>query len=179
MTDALSPGRLSKEGSSAYQRGDYLAAARAFEAASQSYAASGDALQSAELANNCSVAYLQAGEAAAALSTVEGTPAIFAAAGDIRRQALALGNLAAALEAQSRLDEAADVYQQSADLLQQAGEYTLRVDVMRSLSALQLRTGRQLEALATMQAGLEGVKHPSPKQRVLKKLLQVPFRLMR
>lgn len=114
----------------------------------------------------------------AALEVVLGTDKIFAEAGDLRRQAMALGNQAAALEALNRPDEAIDAYERSAELLTQVGDTETRVSVMQSLSALQLRHGRQLEALATMQAGLNGVKHPTPKQRMLRKLLQIPFKFM-
>jgi tetratricopeptide (TPR) repeat protein len=96
----------------------------------------------------------------------------------LRRQGLALGNLAAALEANGRLEEAVELYQQSADVLKQAGEDQLRANVMQSLSAVQLRTGRQLEALASMSAGLEDIKHPNPKQSILKRLLRIPFRML-
>lgn len=176
--NTVSPNKLAEEGKAAYQRGDYLASARAFESAGEGFTTAGDALNAAEMANNSSVAYLQAGEAESALRTVEGTAAVFAAAGDLRRQGMALGNLGAALEALNRLDEAQEAYQQSADVLQQAGEMDLRVHVMQSLSGLQLRTGRQLQALATMQAGLEGVERPSAKQRLMKQFLKVPFKLL-
>lgn len=172
------PGQLVSEGNNAYRRGDYLAAARAFTAASESYTTTGDALKAAEIANNASVAYLKAGDSQASLQAVEGTPKIFADAGDLRRQGIALGNQAAALEACGSLEEAADLYQQSADILKQAGEDQLRANAMQSLSALQLRTGRQLEALASMSAGLEDIKHPNPKQSVLKRLLRIPFRMI-
>lgn len=178
MNEALDPKQLSKEGKSAYKRGDYLASARAFDAASQGFAEIEDTLNAAEMANNSSVAYLQAGDAQAALQVVESTPAVFSAAGDVRRQAMALGNLAAALEALGRLDEAIDTYQQSADLLKEAGEDQLRLNVMQSLSALQMRTGRQLEALASMKVGLDGVEKLSGKQRLIKKLLKIPFNMM-
>jgi chaperonin cofactor prefoldin len=104
--------------------------------------------------------------------------ATFDQAGDVLHQAMALGNWAAALEELDRLDDAAEAYQQSADLLKQIGEDGLRVHVMQSLSALQLRMGRQLQALATMQAGLEDVRRPTPKQLLLKQLLKIPFRLL-
>ena len=178
MDEITSAERLSKEGKSSYERGDYLSAARAFETAAQSFTNAGKTLDSAEAANNSSVAFLQAGEAEAALKAVEGTPAIFAEAGDLRRQGMALGNRGAALEALDRLEEAADMYQQSADILAQAGEDKLRANVMQSLSTLQLRMGRQLQALATLQAGLEGVKRPSPKQIFLKQLLRIPFQMV-
>jgi hypothetical protein len=55
----------------------------------------------------------------------------------------------------------------------------MRAHVLQSLSKLQLKSGRQIEALATMEAGLEGFKKPTLKQRILKKLLQMPFRFLK
>lgn len=177
MAQAITPQDLAKEGQTAYQRQEYLAAAHAFEAAQRGYLAMGDALNAAEMANNCSVAYLQAGDGAAALAAVEGSQAVFAQAGDLRRQGMALGNLGAALEALERAEEALEAYQQAADILQQAGEDQLRAQVMQSLSMLQFQMGRQLQALASMQSGLEGVKHPSVKQKMIKKLLNSPMEM--
>jgi tetratricopeptide (TPR) repeat protein len=178
MDEQISIKQLISDGKSAYQQGDFLAAARAFDAAAESYTAAGDALNAAEMSNNSSVAYLQAGEAQEALRSVEGTPVVFANAGDRRRQGMSLGNLGAALEAVGRLDEAADVYRQSAELLEATGEDDLRAYVMKSLSALQLRKGRHIEAVATMESGLEGIKHPKPQQSFLKKLLGIPRKLL-
>jgi tetratricopeptide (TPR) repeat protein len=178
MSDALNQAQETKEGKEAYQRGDYGAAAKLFQAAAEGYASAGDKLTEAELLNNCGVAYLRAGDGKAALQAIEATPATFASAGDIRRQGLALGNLGDALESVGRKQEAADIYTQSAELLEQAGEDEMRAHVLQSLSKLQLKSGRQIEALATMEAGLEGFKKPSLKQRFLKKLLRFPFKLM-
>ena len=178
MNETLNPKQLADEGKSAFQREDYVAAAKAFQAAAQGYGSSGDELNAAEMRNNSSVALLKSGDAQASFQAVEGTAAIFAAAGDIRRQGLALGNLGAALEAIDRKQEAAEAYEQSADLLKQAGEEQMRAHVLQSLSKLQLRSGRQIEALATMEAGIESFEHPSFKQRLLKKLLHWPFRLL-
>ncbi len=179
MNEFLDAAQLAKEASQAYQRGDYESAARSFQAAAQGYKTFQDTLNAAEMANNASVAYLQAGDGPAALQAVEGTAEIFAAEGDVRRQAMALGNLGSALEALKRFEDAEQAYQQSADLLKQVGEDQLRLNVMQSLSSLQMRTGRQLQALSSMQAGLEDVNRPSPRQRILKKLLRVPFKLMK
>ena len=178
MDEPISLSQLISEGKSAYQQGDFVAAGRAYEAAAAGYQAAGDPLNAAEMLNNSSVAYLQAGEGAAALKSVEGTPSIFETAGDVRRHGMALGNLGSALEANNRLPEAAEAYQKSADLLLQAGEQDLRAYVMKSLSALQLRKGHHLEALGTMQAGLEGLEHPKPQERLLKRLLQAPFKFL-
>ena len=178
MSETVSTKKLVEEAKAAYQKGDYRAAALTFEAARQGYESAGDGLNAAEMANNCSVAYLQAGDAEDALKVLEGSESFFAQAGDLRRQGMAAGNRAAALEALERLEEAAEAYEYSADLLQQAGEDELRSNVMQSLSTLQLRTGKRLQALATMQAGLDGIHKPSPRQRLLKKLLNVPFEML-
>lgn len=176
--DALLTKQLVEESQRAYKQGDYLCAARSYEAAAESYQVSGEQVIAAEMLNNSSVAYLQSGDGEAALRVVQDTPAVFAQAGDLRRQGIALGNLGAALEAVGSTDTALETYRQSADLLQQVGEDNLRANVMQSISALQMKTGHQLEALATMQSGIDGLKHPSPKQRVLKKLLNLPFKLL-
>jgi tetratricopeptide (TPR) repeat protein len=178
MNETTSPQQLAKEGQSAYKRGDYLAAAQTFEAAARGYRAAKDELNAAEMAINCSVAYLQADDAQAALATVECTDEVFAQAGDLRRQGMALANQAAALEALERVEEASEAYLQSAKVLQQAGEDKLRAEVMQSLSMLQLRSGRQLQALASMQSGIDGIEHPSTKQKFIKKLLRIPFEML-
>jgi len=178
MKETLSPGQLAKDAQRSYKKGEYLKAAQEFQAAAEGYQSIGRQMDAAEMLNNSSVAYLQADDAQSALYVVSGTSDVFAEAGDLRRQGLALGNLAAALEAAGQLEEALEMYQQSAELLKQAGETNMRADVMQSLSALQLKTGHQLEALATMQAGLDEIEKPNPKQRALKKLLQMPFKML-
>jgi tetratricopeptide (TPR) repeat protein len=176
--EALSIKQLVEEAQRAYKRGDYLGAGRGYEAAAESYQLNGELVSAAEMLNNSSVAYLQSGDGDAALRVVKDTPAVFAQAGDLRRQGIALGNLGSALEAVGSKEAALEAYRQSADLLKQVGEDSLRANVMQSISALQMKTGHQLEALATMQSGIEGLKHPSPKQRILKRLLNLPFKLM-
>jgi tetratricopeptide (TPR) repeat protein len=171
MADVFSPKKLADEARKSYQHGDYLAAARSFDAAGQGYLAAGDQLSAAEQANNSSVAYLQAGDAQAALQAVEGTAAVFAAANDLRRQGLALGNWAAAQQALGNLDAAIEAYQQSANLLAMAGEDRMRAHALKALSELYLKSGRQGEAVAAMQSALDGVKKPTIKERVLKSLL--------
>lgn len=178
MNEVINPQKSAQDGNSAYKKGHYDAAAQAFHTARTGYEAVGDALNAAEMANNSSVAYLQAGKAEAALQELEGIEKIFAQAGDLRRHGMTLGNRGAALEALGRLDEAGEAYLESAGILQQAGEDQLRVSVMQSLSGLQLRTGKQLQALVTMQQGLDEVKKPSPRQRALKRLLSVPFEMV-
>ena len=174
MNDTLTLPEIVEEGKSAYQRGDYLASARAYQAAAQGYEATDDRVTAAEMMNNSSVAYLRAGDGAAALQVVEGTPEVFAEAQDTRRQGIALGNLGAALDAVKRLDEAAEAYQRSADLLGQAGEADMRAHVLKSLSVLQLRRGDQMQAVATMQSSLDTGQKSGGKGNFFSRLLKRP-----
>ncbi len=178
MSEILLVKDLVKEGQRAYQQGDFLGAAQAFEAAANSLTAQGNAIEAAEQHNNSCVAYLQAGDAQTAYAVVKDTIQVFSEAKDVRRHGVALGNLGSALDAAGRLEEAAQAYQQSAELLLESGETEMRLHVLQSLSALQLRTGRQLQALASMQAGLQGTEKLSLKQRMLKKILDIPFKML-
>ncbi|RPJ49120.1 MAG: hypothetical protein EHM21_07375, partial [Chloroflexi bacterium] len=130
--DSLSS--LLKRAQEAYQAGRYPEAAGLFEQAARQYSQGGDQVNAAEMANNRSVALLQAGDAQGALDVAQGTDEVFARAGDVRRQGLAIGNLAAALEGLHRPDDALQRYRQSADLLKQAGDTDNRARVSKSIS---------------------------------------------
>ncbi len=130
------------------------------------------------MANNCSVALLKAGDARGALQAVEGTDVIFSQANDSKRQAMALANKAAALESLKKYPEALQLYEQSSELLEQIGEKELRAFVLKSISAVQLRQGNQLEAIASMQASLANKPNPGVKDRFVKRLIQQVFKLM-
>jgi tetratricopeptide (TPR) repeat protein len=171
MANKPSPSELSDQARKAYQAGDFLPAARTFAEAASSYAAEGDALMAAEMKNNQSVVLLRAGEAQAALEAAGGTEKTFAAAGDSRRQGMALANQASALQALKKYKEAIDLYKSSAQALEKAGEGDMRVEVMQLLSLLYMRRFKFYDAVITLQSGLAGVKNPTPKQRLMKKIL--------
>jgi tetratricopeptide (TPR) repeat protein len=171
MPKKTPPQKLADQARSVYEAGQFLPAAQAYGEAASAYAAEGDALMSAEMKNNQSVTLLRAGQAQAALEAARGTEKTFAAAGDSRRQGMALGNQASALQALKKLDEAADLYKKSAAALEKAGEGDLRVEVMQLLSMLYLRRLKFYDAVIALQSGLAGVKNPTRKQRLMKKIL--------
>jgi tetratricopeptide (TPR) repeat protein len=178
MSEVLSPQMLADEAQQAYQRGDYAAAAQTYLAAAQSFDALQDRLTAAEMRNNASVAWLKANRAAAALTAVDGTPAVFAEAKDIRREGIAWGNLASAMEANKRIPEACQAYEKSIELLESCGEREFCAYANKSLAALKLRTGQQIEALARMDAGLSDLPQLSASQKLLKRLLSLRRRIL-
>ena len=174
MTELVNPKELGAEARNLYQKGEYVAAAQTFQACAYAYTSLSQAALAVEMRSNASVAFLMAGELPAALDALAGVEEFYAQSGDIRSLALAVGNRAAILD-QLRQDEAAlAAYERCADLLKQAGDFESRSYVMQSLSKLQLRRGQQLQALATMQAGIDAIPNPSPRQKLLKRLLKIP-----
>ena len=57
--------------------------------------------------------------------------------------------------------------------LKKANEGDLRADVMQQLAVLYLRHLKIYDAVISLQSGLAGVKNPTSKQRLLKKILFV------
>jgi len=175
---AENPEQIITQAKSAYQDEDYPHAAELFKSAQDLYESSGDRPNAAEMANNRSVTLLKGGDPNGALQAVEGTDEIFAQAGDVKKQAMALANKAAALEGLKKLTEALQLYEQSSDLLKQIGEKELRAYVLKSISAIQLRQGNRLEAVASMDAALDNKPNPGVKDRFVKRLIQWVYRLL-
>jgi len=173
MVKKTSPEESADRARQAYQTGDLTAAAQAYAEAASAYAAEGDALMCAEMKNNESVVLLRSGQAQAALDAAGGTERTFAAAGDSRRQGIALANQASALQALKKFKEAIDLYGESAEALEKADEGDMRAEVMQLLSMLHLRRFKFYDAVIALQSGLAGAKNPTPKQRFMKKILFV------
>jgi tetratricopeptide (TPR) repeat protein len=172
------PDLLSEQGKTAYQDEDYAQAIELFKRAQAAYAASDKPLLAAEMANNLSVALLKNGNAGGALQAVEGTDETFAQAGNSQKQAMALANKAAALEGLKKWADALNYYEKSSDLLKQIGEKELRAYVLKSISAIQLRQGKQLEAVTSMEASLDNKPNPGVLDRFVKRLIQWVHKLL-
>ena len=108
------PDQLSEQGKQAFHKRSFAEAAALFEQAAEGYRSTADGLMAAEMRNNASVALLQAGQAKESLDAALDTDQVFAEAKDVKRQGMALGNQAAALEALSRFEEAVEKYDHAA-----------------------------------------------------------------
>ncbi|GAP15118.1 hypothetical protein LARV_02899 [Longilinea arvoryzae] len=168
----VSPRDLVNQAQTAYEAEEFQQAARLFLDAAEAYKTSGDDILAAEAMNNQSVALLKAGDAKGALAAAEGTDQIFASVGDQRRQAMALGNVASALDDLKERERALDLYRQSAALFEKINEPDLRALVMQRISSIQMQQGKRIEAMATMQDGLAQKKNLSLADRILKGLLR-------
>jgi tetratricopeptide (TPR) repeat protein len=178
MNETYRPDELDKLGKNAFQNGKYAEAAEYFFAAAEGYRLLKEEIKAAEMANNSSVALLKGGDYQAALQAVQGTDAVFEAAGDVRRQAMALGNYAAALESLNRIEEAINYYERADQLFKEIGEHELRAPVLQSLSALQFKSGRSFEGLASLNAGFDEGSQTSLRRRLLKAVTNLPIKFL-
>jgi tetratricopeptide (TPR) repeat protein len=174
MTNTTStPQSLAEEAERVYQEGDFESAARLYGEAASTFQALGSTLDSAEMKNNQSVSFLQAGNPQSALDAVTGTADIFANAKDLRRQGIALANVATPLQSLGRLDEAVEGYLQASVVFKQAGEDQLYATVMQAVAGIHLRRGKIFEALSAQRAGLADLKNPSFTQKIMRGLLRL------
>lgn len=168
----LEPAKIAEQGKMAFENKKFDEAAELFHQAAESFISGRAELMAAEMKNNMSVALLQAGKPQQALTAAQGTDKIFAGAHDIKRQGMALGNQAAALEGLNRYDEAIAAYERSAELFAQAGEGDLRSMVMKSAAAIKLKTGKITESAFKMMGSLDVKENPNIFERILKFFLR-------
>jgi tetratricopeptide (TPR) repeat protein len=169
----MDPINLAENGKSEYGKGNFKAAASLFSQAARVYRSAQDELNAAEMKNNESVAWLQAGKARESLQATDGTEVIFEKAGDIKRQGIAISNRAAALEALSKWKEALSEYERAASLLEQAGEGDMHSMVRKAMANLNLKRGRINDSQMDVYDSLRLVDKPSFSQRVMKFLMRI------
>lgn len=176
-SETSSPGRLESQAITAFQEGRLEDAIDGFAAARQAFLDKGNLEKEAEMASNLSVALLQAEQPQEALEVIKDIPTVFLNLGDMDRAALAYGNLGSALEACGDHDLAEVAYRHAIDLFTNLGDTEQHNYTLQALSRLQLRRGKPLEAVTTMQIGLDDQSNPNLRHRILRRLLRLPFRL--
>lgn len=171
--ETLDPITLAENGKSEYGKGNFRAAAGLFSQAAQAYSEIRDELNAAEMKNNESVAWLQAGKAKEALQATDGTEAIFEKAGDMKRQGIAISNRAAALEGLKKWQEALAEYDRAASMLEQAGEGDMHSIVRKAMANLNLKRGRLNDSQMDVYDSLRLVEKPTLTQRIMKFLMRI------
>jgi tetratricopeptide (TPR) repeat protein len=167
------PAQLEAQGKKAFTGKRFEEAVELFRQAAEGYALGRAGLNSAEMKNNMSVALLQVGRAQEALDAALGTDQIFENANDKKRQAMALGNQAAAYEGLKQYEEALQKYEQAAELFAQVNEGDLRSMVMKSAAAVKLKMGRVSDSAFRMLGSLDAKENPGIFERILKFFLNL------
>jgi Tetratricopeptide repeat. len=163
--DTLDVAALTEKAKNEFQKKQFAQAAADFQQCLELLPSTGNEAARAEMRNNLSVALLRVGDASAALEAVSGTELDFAQAGDTQKQGMALANTASALEALKRYDEAVANYQKAIDCFKISGDKQYLSICLRALANLQLKTGKQYHALASLQSAYSEKPQPSLKDR--------------
>ena len=171
--DQLNPQALADQGKQEYEKGSYLAAADLFSQAALAYKSVSDELSAAEMKNNQSVALLLAGKAREALQATEGTEAVFQQAGDLKRQGIAIGNRAAALEGLKKWQEALAEYDRAASVFEQIEEGDMHSNVRQAAANINLKRGHIVDTQMDVYDSLRLVKKPTLTQRIMKFLMRI------
>src|SRR5262245_17397164 len=140
-----SAAQLKDQGLAAFHKEKLAEAATHFAQAAEAFASEGKPLDAAELRNNLAVVRLAQKDWPGALAALDGTPETFRAAGDKMRQAQALSNQANALEGNSELERAAELYVEAIDLFTELGEKENRAACWKALSGLQIKQDNKLQ----------------------------------
>jgi tetratricopeptide (TPR) repeat protein len=170
--------KLNRAAQTAFEHKNYPEAVRLYHQALETINPAEMPAAHAEARNNLSVALLKGGNAQAALDQASGTEHVFAEIRDPQRQAIALGNIAAAMVELQRLDEALQKYQLSADLFKQTGNDEMRSYVLREISVLQMKRGKQVDSLFAMDAALASKKKLNWRESIIKSLMRIVHRMM-
>jgi tetratricopeptide (TPR) repeat protein len=166
------PASLAEQAQHAYKARQYQRAAELFHQAAQAFTLGRNGLLAAEMKNNASVAYLQAGDPQKALDAARDTDKVFEGAKDIKRWATAVGNQAAALDELGRWQEALTAYEHSAQLFSEVNEKDMRALMLKSAAGIKLKRGRVSESAYEMIGALEAKATPSLFERILRFLLR-------
>jgi len=174
MTEELQS--LSQTGMKHFQKKEYTLAADYFSRAAEVAHNQQQELDEAEQKNNLSVALLFSGNFQQAYDAAVGTDAVFLAHSDIKRQAMAIGNTAQALEELKKYPEALKLYEQATDLLKGQNQGEIRSMLLHRKAALQAKTGDTLQSAATFSASIDEKPRLGVKEKVLKKVFDKIFR---
>lgn len=166
------------QGKQVYKTGDFQKAAALFLKAEEAYKTQNKAVLAAEMANNRSVALLQAGDASGALAACQDTDKVFESAGDVLREGLALGNQAAALKELGKKKESLKLFRLAAARLEKAGDKENLAVVHKTIAALEMECGDNLGAMSSMLDALRSTEKLTWRQKLMRWLFSLVARLM-
>ncbi len=169
---------LKKQAQTAYEEQNYSSAVDLFLKAAEIAEKNNLSLDSAELKNNASVAALMNNNASLAFQLAEHTEALFIQAGDKKRAGIALANQASALESLGKNSESFALFSEASRILKEADEKDLRSYILKRMSSLQIKQGKQFEALGSMNAALENASSLSGREKILKRLSNLVMKLI-
>jgi tetratricopeptide (TPR) repeat protein len=169
---------LKEKGIRMFRFGEYEEATELFQNAYTLYKELGDDRNQAEMLNNLGAVYTQEEQWNEAAEAFGDAMAAFESLEDLDGQAQTLGNLGTMYRYQGDTEAAVQNLKQATDLFHETGERDKEAATLRLLSRIRLGQARWLEALHFYDLGLGCAQPPGIKERILRRLMQVPFSML-
>lgn len=147
--------QLKELGLQQFQNKQFKAASESFQKCVTLLENTGMTPESAEMRNNQAVALVRIKSFQEALEALQGTPEAFHTAGDVQKEGMAYANLGNALEGLKNNEAAIEAYEKSIESFKACGEKKLLSITLKYLSDLQMRSGKQYQALASLQSAYD------------------------
>ncbi len=169
---------LKQEGIQFFRFGDYEEAAACFDEAHALYVELDDLKGQGEMLNNLGAIHTQEGRWQEAAQTFNKAQMIFESMGDKDGQAVSLGNLGDMYRHQGDNETSIEYLKAAADLFHETGAQKKEAATLRVISRIRLGQARWLEALHFYDLSLACIKPPGLKERILRRLMQIPLNLL-
>jgi len=169
---------LKDEGIRLFRFGDYDEAAALFDEAHGLYVELDDRKGQAEMLNNLGAIHRQEERWNEAAESFNQAKEIVDSLGDRDGQARTLGNLGTVYRHQGDKENAVDHLRSAADLFGEAGERSKEAATLRVISRIRLGQARWFEALHFYDLSLACVDAPGAKERILRRLVQIPLSML-
>ena len=169
---------LKEEGIKLFRFGEYDTAASCFDEAHALYVEADSTRGQAEMLNNLGAVHIQKEHWDEAAEAFKEAQAIFESLEDKDGQAQTLGNLGTMYRHQGDKEVAVEHLKQAASLFHETADAGKEAATLRVISRIRLGQARWFEALHFYDLSLSCVQRPGLKQRILRRLVQVPLGML-
>ncbi|HML21723.1 MAG TPA: tetratricopeptide repeat protein [Aggregatilinea sp.] len=168
---------LKELGIKQFMEQDYEEAAETFRKAIAAYEADGVADMAAEMKVNLGLALHSNGDSEAALEPMGDAYDTFSEIQDKHRLAQVLGNMARIYAKLDNSEQALTNYREASAMFQEVGDEENYGQTLLAIADLHMRSGNAMLAASVFEMGLEHIKHPTARQKMMKQLMKVRGRI--
>lgn len=162
---------LKDKGIKQFMQQDYEQATGTFQQAIDAYKTGNMPDMVAEMQVNLGLALHMAGRPEEALEQMEMARTVFTGMNDQLRTAQVLGNMARVYAKLGNNEQAITNYREASSMFLELNDEENYGQTVLAIADLQMRSGNMMQALATYEIGLDYVKHPNSRQKIMKNLL--------
>lgn len=164
---------LKDQGIKQFMQEHYQRAADIFRQAVDAYEAENKADMAAEMRVNLGLSLHSLNKHEEALVEMAKGHAVFAQMNDKLRTAQALGNMARVYARLDNTEQALTNYREASSIFIELGDEENYGQTVLAIADLQMRSGNMMQAASTFEIGLDYIKQPNARQRIMRKLLSV------